>query len=339
MNRNELELSDDLPKLLQRQIKRATKLDGSFDYNKFIELVRESYDEAERTNRLNKNAMQLMSREMTDQYAALKDLTDDIIKAKKMAEDANLLKTEFLANITHELKTPVHCIINFAQIGLADYKKNRIESIKEHFEDIFSNGQRLDALISDLLDISKIETGNMDFYLDMYPVRGMLENSISFTRGIANEKNITTDIIFDSDCDEHVLVDARRMEQVLINLMSNAIRFSPENGKIIWRVSSAVMAICVSDIFVPAIAMTIQDEGVGIPEEERGSMFNHFTQGKEARLKGGGTGLGLTICRQLLQTFHGTISIKDSKKAGAVFEIVLPLWHNLGLIGDNANGE
>ena len=257
---------------------------------------------------------------------------------KEKAEQANKLKSEFLANVTHELKTPVHCIINYAQIGIADLSKGRAENLKEYFEDIFANGQRLDTLISDLLDLSKIESGNVDFQLDVYPVRPLLENAIAATRGLADTKNLVVHISGDAD-QEHVLVDARRMEQVLINLMSNAIRFSPEHGTIDWHLRSANMPVCGSHLLAPALSLVIEDEGPGIPERELESIFDHFVQGKIAVAGGGGTGLGLAICRRFLNVFHGTIRAKNRASGGAEFEIVLPLWHKMTAIPHVKEGD
>lgn len=258
--------------------------------------------------------------------------------ARIKAEGASRLKSQFLTNVTHELKTPVHCIINFAQIGAADCDKAGAGALKEHFNDIFANGKRLDMLISDLLDLSKIESGSMTFELDMYPIRAMVENAVNFTRGLADAKRLridTTGILHD----EHVIVDARRTEQVFINLMSNAIRFTPEEGYIRWRSELTTMPVCASSFATPALALTIENEGQPIPENELESIFSHFVQGKAAISNGGGTGLGLAICRQFLQTFHGTIRALNTEKGHAAFEIVLPLWNRVASATSNIREE
>lgn len=257
--------------------------------------------------------------------------TQSLQVAKEEAERANRRKSEFLANITHELKTPVHCILNFAQIGVVNSDKNNPAQLKEHFDDIFVNGQRLDQRISDLLDISKAEGHRSEFGLgfrmDMHPIRALVENAIMLTSGIADKKCLKIRLE-EGSWEHYVLVDSQRITQVLINLMSNAIRFTPDNGNIIWRAFTTTTTICESQINSPALCVTIWNEGPPIPQDELETIFDAFVQGKEAMSRGGGTGLGLAICRRFLQTFHGSIRAVEAK-GGAQLEIVLPLWHKV----------
>ncbi len=249
----------------------------------------------------------------------------DLKQAKEKAEQANRLKTEFLASITHDLKTPVHCIVNFAQMGAADCDKGKTASLKEHFTDIFANGRRLDMLISDILDFSKIETGNMEFSLKPHSAREIVESALKSIHALTEEKHLRVTIDDQTDSTQ-VTVDARRAEQVFVNLMSNAIRFSPENGNITWRFRHTTMTIDGTEVNVPAVSITIEDEGPGIPENAFEQIFEPFVQGRQVQIRGGGNGLGLTICRRLLRAFYGTIKAGNVPGGGAMFEVLLPLY-------------
>ncbi|HEU5047304.1 MAG TPA: response regulator [Rickettsiales bacterium] len=244
--------------------------------------------------------------------------------AKDRAEKADQLKTEFLGNVTHELKTPLHCIMNFAQIGSSDCDKGKTERLKECFTDIYNNSSRLSALVSDLLDFSRMETGNMEFDRRSHSVRKLVENAVSFTQVLSNEKRLTV-TIGDVEGSDVVIVDGRRAEQIFMNLMSNAIRFSPEGGHIQWSFASSMMNVPHAGIAVPAIRITIVDEGPGVPEHALETIFDPFINGRQVLIKGGGTGLGLAISRRLLQQFHGTVHAHNVPTGGALFEVMLPL--------------
>lgn len=245
--------------------------------------------------------------------------------AKDKAEQADKLKTEFLGNVTHELKTPLHCIMNFAQIGADDCGKGKITHLSEYFSDIHSNGHRLNLLVSDLLDFSKMEAGNMEFDLKPCSIRELVSNAVLSTQVLCDEKRLQVTIGEGVEGGDNVMVDGRRAEQVFVNLMSNAIRFSPEGGHIEWVFSGATMHVPQTEIAVPAVKISIADQGPGIPEHALESIFDPFINGREVLTKGGGTGLGLAICRRLLKAFYGTVHAYNAPSGGAVFEIMLPL--------------
>lgn len=249
----------------------------------------------------------------------------DIKQAKEKAERANRIRTEFLASITHDFKTPVHCITNFAAMGISALQKGKPEPLPEYLNDILSNGTRLDSLISDILDFSKIESGHMDFQLKPTAVRDIASRAVAFTRAPALAKQIQ--VQYDSSLTHDiVMADARRLEQVFVNLMSNAIRFSPHHGYLYWKFEQSSMRIPGTELDVPAITIRLRDEGPGIPETELQSIFEPFVQSsQQPRKPGSGSGLGLTICRRLLQAFYGTITASNAAEGGAVFTIQLPL--------------
>lgn len=255
----------------------------------------------------------------------VEERTLSLHEAKQEAERANAQKSDFLANVTHELKTPVHCIMNYAQLGISSCQQNSPALMQEYFDDIFANSKRLDFLITDLLSFSKIEGGGLDFYLDMHSIKTLVENSAASVEPLMAEKRLT--LALEGDWTESVIVDANRMMQILVNLMSNAIRFSPEGGKITWRCQTTEMPVYDSHLTAPALVLSITDKGPGIPPKELEIIFDHFIQGQSGIAKTGGTGLGLSICRSLLKTFHGTIQARNAPHGGAVFEIVLPMWH------------
>lgn len=238
-----------------------------------------------------------------------------LIAAKDKAEQSDKLKTKFLTNVSHELKTPVHCIMNYAEVGFSDCENKDFSRVEEIFRDIFSNGNRLNVLVEDLIDISKIETGNMSVTPRSCSVHNILESAIKSTRAIADKKHLNV-IIKGSDTEE-IIIDENRLEQVLINILANAISFSPENGAITCNIKTSASNIIIS----------IKDEGPGIPEENIKNIFEPFVYDRsEATDSEKGTGLGLAICKAILEVFHGKIIASNSTDGkGAVFEVTLPL--------------
>ncbi len=249
----------------------------------------------------------------------------DLKNAKDRAEKANRMRSEFLASITHDLKTPVHCIQNFAQLGIRAWNKEKMAPLHEYFSDIYDNGQRLDRLINDILDFSKLESGTMEFELKPHSVKRIIAQAIKFTSALSAAAAVHV-VVESPLADDLVMLDARRAERVFVNLMTNAIRFSPRDGTITWRFAHHHIVVPGTDIAVPALLITIEDEGPGIDENLLEDIFDPFVQGTQPRKPGSGSGLGLTICRKLLSAFYGTITASNSERGGAIFSISLPFY-------------
>jgi two-component system sensor histidine kinase KdpD len=164
----------------------------------------------------------------------------------------------------------------------------------------------------------------MEFDLKPHALRGIIERAVKFTHALSMASGVDVEIE-PSTLHDIAMVDARRAERVFVNLMTNSIRFSPRGGKILWRLAHETLCLHNADFCVPALRITIEDEGAGIPPHQLEDIFEPFVQGAQPRKPGSGSGLGLTICRRLLTAFYGTIHAANRPQGGAIFSVTLPL--------------
>ncbi len=246
----------------------------------------------------------------------------ELTHAMQRMGEADAMKIEFLSNVTRELKIPIQGIIESAQLGAADCDRGKLAGVKRHVGDVFTYGQRLEVLVGDLLDFSQLETGDIALALAPHSVAALIERANAFLRRQTEARRLSVRLEQPADA-VYVRVDAARMEQVLITLLHNAIRFSPPAGGITWRVIPGAMDVSPTHgVSLPAVRILIEDEGPGLAHYKMEELFDPFVQGHGILQ---GVGLGLAIARRLLRTFHGTISASNNDKGGARFEIMLPL--------------
>lgn len=223
---------------------------------------------------------------------AIAEQTADLRKAKEAAEKANIAKSVFLANISHELRTPMHGILSYARFGLTKIESVDKTRLKNYFEEIYDSGTRLMQLLNDLLDLSKLEAGSAHYTFAEYDLRECASIIVSEMAAFAHEKHLTLSI--DGINPAMAFFDHSRISQVIRNLVSNAIKFSSPNT-------------CVRIVISPnenGIKCEVLNEGVGIPEDELVTIFDKFVQSSKTRTGSGGTGLGLAICKEII-TDHG----------------------------------
>ena len=251
----------------------------------------------------------------------------DLVAAREAAESANRSKSEFLANISHEIRTPLHGILSFADFGLAKVDECNKEKIFEYFSHIKSSGQRLLALLNDVLDFSKMESGRMDYVFEpgcLYEVAKQVTAEFS---SFAKDKMITIELQKPSIL-THAKFDHHRIMQVISNIISNAIKFSPELSDIHIEFGSTEIEVYGGKVH--AITLSIADEGVGIPEEEIEHIFEKFTQSNRTNknvVKG--TGLGLALSKEIMKAHNGQIKVENIQPQGAKFSIILPIFSDL----------
>jgi len=246
--------------------------------------------------------------------------------AKEAAEWANQAKSEFLANMSHELRTPMHAILSFAGMGEDKVGKAPEEKLHHYFSRIRMSGERLLVLLNDLLDLSKLEAGCMIFTMEERDLLKVAEMVAAEFSGLLKSKSLTLEVL-PSNVDTVAWFDADKILQVMRNLISNAVKFSPEGGRIQVAFEESTLPVGRRETdseSMPAIVVSIEDEGIGIPPEELESVFDKFVQSSKTKTGAGGTGLGLAICREIIEGHGGTIRAENVPGDGAVFVFAIP---------------
>ena len=236
---------------------------------------------------------------------------------KEMAIESSQMKSHFLANMSHELRTPMHAILSFSNLGL---KRVNDEKIRNYLEKIQSSSVRLTKLLDELLDLSKLEAGKSAPKIQENDLTSTVLDAIDEVSSLANDKDIAIDI--STDKPQIGLFDKSLMIRVLINIISNAIKFSPTGSKIIITIDTK------KDREKKALYCSILDEGVGIPPDEIKDVFNSFVQSSKTKLDGRGTGLGLPIAKEIIELHGGKIWVVSppaGKDVGTELIFKLPI--------------
>jgi len=258
-----------------------------------------------------------------------KAFIQEVCRIMNMLQNVNELKSHFLANVSHELKTPLISITKSAAILLNGLKEIKEEDLRHFLEIIERQGQHLQILIGDLLDITALEAGKMRLYKRNMNLLPVVEQAIKNTKVLADRKKIQMSVESQTD-DPVIFADESRILQVLVNLLANAIKFTPENGQI-------VIQVCTEDANKKSLRVAVKDNGIGIPEEKMRLIFERFEQAHDPAVGNqSGTGLGLTIVKEIVGLHSGKVWVESEENKGSTFYFTLPATDELSIAGDSA---
>jgi signal transduction histidine kinase/DNA-binding response OmpR family regulator len=315
-----------LQELLEETQRQAQELQAQSEE---LRMANEELEEQSRSLKESQTRLELQQSELEQTNAQLEEQThlleaqrDDLSAAHgalqaqaRELERSSRYKSEFLANMSHELRTPLNSSLILARL-LADNRENNLTSEQvKYAENIVSSGNDLLALINDILDLSKIEAGRVELQPERASILQLLDNLSRTFRPVAEQKGLEFRTLVAPEAPKEMETDRLRLEQVLKNLLSNAMKFT-EKGEVVLEVSR---------IAEGRLAFSVRDTGIGIPEEQRQVIFEAFRQADgTTNRQYGGTGLGLSISRELARLLGGEISVSSEVGRGSVFTVTIP---------------
>lgn len=242
----------------------------------------------------------------------------DLIEARKKAEDSAKVKEQFLANMSHEIRTPIHVIL-----GMANLLQEKLDLDKEqerYIQAIINSGENLSIIINDILDFSKIEAGKLELEHIHFDLKESINSVGTLFKLKAEEKDLLLETVIDERLHQYYHSDPHRLNQILLNLVNNSLKFT-EFGEIKISVS-----LSKKEEKIEHVLFSVEDTGIGISQENLSKIFKDFSQvDKSDTRKYGGTGLGLSISKKLVELLGGEICVQSSEGKGTCFYFLLPL--------------
>ncbi len=250
---------------------------------------------------------------ITRDIGALKETQRQLIAAREAALEGSRAKSDFLSSMSHEIRTPMNAVL-----GMADmlWESDLTDEQRRYLDIMRNNGETLLSLINDILDLAKVESGQLSFEEVDFDIRELVETAAETMAMRAHEKHLELAGHVASDVPHNLVGDPLRLRQVLVNLLSNAVKFT-DRGEIVLRVERAHQD---SGAGTANIKFSVTDTGIGIPPDKTDSIFGAFTQADSSTTrKYGGTGLGLTIVRRLVEMYHGQVTVESEVGKGSTF--------------------
>ncbi|MEO1991781.1 MAG: HAMP domain-containing sensor histidine kinase, partial [Pirellulales bacterium] len=255
---------------------------------------------------------------------SLDEKVDELARANMHLYDMNRLKSDFLATMSHELRTPLNSIIGFSDV--LESIQSLDEKQRRYVSNIRTSGRMLLDMINDILDLAKIEAGKMDVHPTTFHIEAVISAQCDMVRPLAEKKRISVTYDIHEGLDT-ITQDQPKVQQILANLLSNALKFTPEGGRVNIRTAVAQHS---ADSF-PKMQLEVADTGVGIAEEDQVTIFEKFRQGQTFQTgidtmtrEYSGTGLGLSIVRELCRLLGGDIKLNSQLGRGSTFIVTLP---------------
>jgi PAS domain S-box-containing protein len=258
---------------------------------------------------------------VTEDITAARQAERELVLAQQQADAANRAKSAFLATMSHEIRTPLHGVL-----GLAALIEHETDTFKrdQYLARLVESAQALGGLVSDVLDLSKIEAGRLKIEQRPFDLHDLLGQVFEGNALIGRERGLDMQLLVPPDVPHQVVGDAVRVRQILVNLLNNALKFT-ERGRIALSVSASQAP--------QRLVFTVADTGPGIPLEAQAELFQRFTQADTSSTRRyGGTGLGLSICRELALAMGGEVGVDSAPGQGSRFWVALPLPAVLGAV-------
>ncbi|HEY9046830.1 MAG TPA: response regulator [Ohtaekwangia sp.] len=306
--------------------------------NEELHAKTELLESSEAELRTQQQELQLINTELEEKSNLLEEQKEKLEDAKATLETkareieiTSKYKSEFLANMSHELRTPLNSILILAQL-LAENKNNRLGDKEiEYSRNIHNSGTDLLNLINEILDLSKIESGKLQLEIEDVPFKSLVNHISSLFSEVARNKAVELKIdIPESILRQSITTDRQRIEQILRNLLSNAFKFTSQNGQVTLAIYQPSQTVNYRNSELATIknmiAFSVSDTGIGIPKDKRDIIFEAFQQADgSTKRKYGGTGLGLSISRELASALGGEIHLASEEGKGSTFTLYVPL--------------